>query len=43
MTWEKAVDNAVDAFGLQWSGAGQSSTHIPFDWTGPPFGSRVDC
>jgi hypothetical protein len=36
MTWRKAVD----AFGLQWGWAGQSSTHMPFDWTGPPFGSR---
>jgi hypothetical protein len=42
MTWGKAVANAVDAFGWQWSWAGQSSTPMPFDWTGPPFGSRVD-
>jgi hypothetical protein len=28
----------VDAFGLRWSWAGQSSKHIPFDWTGPAFG-----
>jgi hypothetical protein len=38
MTWGKAVDNDVDAFGLRWSWAGQSSKHIPFDWTGPQFG-----
>lgn len=37
MTWGKAVDNEVDAFGLRWSWAGQSSKHIPFDWTGPAF------
>jgi len=37
MTWGKTVDNDVDAFGLQWSLAGQSSKHIPFDWTGPEF------
>ena len=35
MTWGTAVDNEVDAFGLQWSWAGQSSKHIPFDWSGP--------
>jgi len=28
----------VDAFGFQWTWAGQSSKHIPFDWTGPEFG-----
>lgn len=37
MTWGRAVDNEVDAFGHQWSWAGQSSKHIPFDWTGPEF------
>ena len=37
-TWGKTVDNEVDAFGLRWSWAGQSSKHIPFDWTGPAFG-----
>jgi hypothetical protein len=41
MTWGQAVDNAVDAFGLQGSWAGQSRRHTPCDWTGPPFGSRV--
>lgn len=35
VTWGRAVDNEVDAFGLRWSWAGQSSKHIPFDWTGP--------
>ncbi len=38
MTWGKTVDNEVDGFGLQWSWAGQSSKHIPFDWTGPQYG-----
>jgi len=38
MTWGKTVDNDVDAFGWRWSWAGQSSKHIPFDWTGPAFG-----
>ena len=38
MTWGKAVDNEVDGFGFQWSWAGRSSKHIPFDWTGPAFG-----
>jgi hypothetical protein len=35
MTWGKAVDNEVNAFGLQWTWAGRSSKYIPFDWTGP--------
>ncbi len=34
-TWGKTVDNQVDAFGFQWDWAGQSSKHIPFDWSGP--------
>jgi hypothetical protein len=38
MTWGKTVDNEVDAFGLRWSWSGQSSKHIPFDWTGPAYG-----
>ena len=38
MTWGKVVENEVDSFGLQWSWPGQSSKHIPFDWTGPAFG-----
>jgi hypothetical protein len=38
MTWGKSVDAEVDAFGLRGSWAGQSSKHIPFDWTGPEFG-----
>jgi hypothetical protein len=35
MTWGKAVENEVNAFGLKWNWAGKSSKHIPFDWTGP--------
>jgi hypothetical protein len=35
MTWGKAAENEVDAFGLKWSWAGKSSKHTPFDWTGP--------
>jgi hypothetical protein len=38
MTWGKAVNNEVSAFGWNWSWAGHSSKHIPFDWTGPAFG-----
>lgn len=37
MTWGEALDSEVDAFGIQGSWAGQSSKHIPFDWTGPEF------
>lgn len=37
MTWGQAVENEVDAFGVRGSWAGQSSKHIPFDWTGPEF------
>jgi hypothetical protein len=38
MTWGKAVENEVEAFGLKWSWSGQSSKHVPFDWAGPQFG-----
>lgn len=38
MTWGRAVHNEVNAFGLNWSLAGKSSKHIPFDWTGPGVG-----
>jgi hypothetical protein len=37
MTWGKALDNEVDAFGFRWTWATQSSKHIPFDWVGPEF------
>lgn len=35
MTWGKAVENEVNAFGFKWNWAGKSSKHIPFDWSGP--------
>lgn len=38
MTWGKAVENEVDAFSHKWSWSGQSSKHIPFNWTGPQVG-----
>lgn len=38
MTFGKAVDAEVDAFGIRGRWEGQSSKHIPFDWTGPEFG-----
>jgi len=34
-TWGTATADAVDGFGFSWSRTGQSSKHIPFDWTGP--------
>jgi hypothetical protein len=34
-TWGKAKSNKVRAFGFEWNWAGQSSKHIPFDWSGP--------
>jgi hypothetical protein len=34
-TWSKATANQVDAHEFQRNWAGQSSKHVPFDWTGP--------
>ena len=34
-TWGVAAVDEVDGFGFKWSRTGQSSKHIPFDWTGP--------
>lgn len=34
-TWGRATANRVEAHGFQWEWRGQSSKHIPFDWTGP--------
>ena len=34
-TWGKSTADKVDVFGFKWSHVGQSSKHIPFDWTGP--------
>jgi hypothetical protein len=38
VTWGRTVDNEVEAFGRKWNWSGQSSKHIPFDWSGPQFG-----
>ncbi|MFI6150729.1 DUF1326 domain-containing protein [Streptomyces sp. NPDC051109] len=35
VTWGRATVDRADAFGFQWSREGQSSKHIPFDWSGP--------
>lgn len=35
MTFGENVESRVDAFGVRGSWVGQSSKHIPFDWTGP--------
>jgi hypothetical protein len=35
MTLGKTTVHEVDVFGFKWSWVGQSSKHIPFDWTGP--------
>ncbi len=34
-TWGTATVDRADGFGFKWSRTGQSSKHIPFDWTGP--------
>lgn len=34
-TWGRASADTVDAYGFKWEWAGQSSKHIPFDWSGP--------
>jgi hypothetical protein len=34
-TWGVAVIDRVDGFGLAWNRSGNSSKHIPFDWSGP--------
>ena len=33
-TWEKAVEDEVDAMGFKWERKGRSSKHFPFDWSG---------
>ncbi|MEV7520278.1 DUF1326 domain-containing protein [Streptomyces sp. NPDC091371] len=35
VTWGRSTADRADAFGFQWSREGQSSKHIPFDWSGP--------
>jgi len=34
-TWGVATRDKADAFGFSWDRTGQSSKHIPFDWSGP--------
>lgn len=34
-TWGKALTDNVDAMGYKWERKGNSSKHIPFDWSGP--------
>lgn len=38
MTFGQANAYEVEAFGRKWGWPGQSSKHIPIDWTGPEFG-----
>ena len=34
-TWGKSQVDRADAFGFKWDRSGQSSKHIPFNWSGP--------
>jgi hypothetical protein len=34
-TWGSALTDNVDAMGYKWERKGNSSKHIPFDWSGP--------
>jgi hypothetical protein len=34
-TWGKSLADEADAMGFKWERKGQSSKHIPFDWSGP--------
>lgn len=34
-TWGTGTKDKVDAMGFKWDRAGESSKHIPFDWSGP--------
>ena len=34
-TWGRATSDRADAFGFGWDRSGQSSKHMPFDWSGP--------
>lgn len=34
-TWGKAAAHRVGVYGFEWTHVGQSSKHIPFDWSGP--------
>jgi hypothetical protein len=35
VTWGVSKADTVDHFGFKWTRSGQSSKHIPFDWSGP--------
>jgi hypothetical protein len=34
-TWDKSTADKADAMGFRWERKGQSSKHIPFEWSGP--------
>ena len=34
-TWGKSTADQADAMGFKWERKGQSSKHIPFEWSGP--------
>jgi hypothetical protein len=34
-TWGRATADRAEAFGFKWAWDGQSSKHIPFEWSGP--------
>jgi hypothetical protein len=34
-TWAKSTADQADAMGFKWERKGQSSKHIPFEWSGP--------
>ena len=34
-TWARAITNRAEGFGFKWEWDGKSSTHIPFEWSGP--------
>jgi hypothetical protein len=37
-TWGRSTEIRTEGFGLDWTGEGRSSKHIPFDWSGPGSG-----
>jgi hypothetical protein len=34
-TWGVSTRDRAEAMGFSWDRSGQSSKHIPFDWSGP--------
>ncbi|MHA6794514.1 DUF1326 domain-containing protein [Pseudonocardia bannensis] len=34
-TWGRATSDRADAYGFRWERSGNSSKHMPFDWSGP--------